>query len=119
MEDQDAAQATESDSMALLVGKDSPLCSGSLVAGRVVLTAASCVTGSDKGRPEVVLVGAVNAYLDPFRWVLCCAVRPAGIGACENVAAGQVVCSHFSRGTCHTSRHPCPACSGLQAARGV
>ena len=71
VEDQDAAQATESDSMALLVGKDSPLCSGSLVAGRVVLTAASCVTGSDKGSPEVVLVGAVNAYLDPFRWALC------------------------------------------------
>jgi hypothetical protein len=30
-------------------------------------------------------------------------VRPAGIGACENVAAGQASCGHFGRGTCHTS----------------
>ena len=125
VDDQDAAQATASDSIALLVGKDAPLCSGSLVAARVVLTAASCVSGGDKGRPEVVLVGAVNAYLDPFRWGMCCAVRPAGTGA--GCAAGQALRCQSGGGSAplrRTSPSPPLACSALhrhalQAARGV
>lgn len=52
--------------VALVASKDAPLCVGSLVAPRAVLTAASCTVGYQK--PELVYVGMFNTFLDEFRW---------------------------------------------------
>ena len=53
---------------ALVLGSETPLCTGTLVAPLAVLTAASCVTGGRASEPKFVFVGLLNAYLDPFRW---------------------------------------------------
>lgn len=54
--------------VALIADKEAPLCAGALVAPRVVLTSASCVTASDAD-PSIVYVGMLNFFLDEFRWV--------------------------------------------------
>lgn len=59
--------ADENPFAALVLSGESPLCTGALVAPQAILTAASCSTGAS--RPELVFVGVLNAYLDPFRSV--------------------------------------------------
>ncbi|PRW58360.1 serine endopeptidase [Chlorella sorokiniana] len=55
--------------VSLVTSTDGPLCAGTLVAPRAVLTTAACASGllSAGLKPQLVTVGAFNFYLDAFR----------------------------------------------------
>lgn len=51
----------------LVASKDQPLCTGALVAPRVVLTTAACAGGGGDEEPHLAYIGAFNTQLDPFK----------------------------------------------------
>ena len=65
----ESTPADEYPFVSMVLNKEAgPLCTGTLVGSRTVLTAASCVAaGGSQPEPDLVFVGMSNIFLDPFR----------------------------------------------------